>query len=96
MKIRPLSDRIVVKPLEGETKTKGGIVLPDNAKEKPQKGEVIAVGEGRTLKNGQIAKPVVKKGDMVIYGKFSGNEMKLDETTYVIMKEDEVLALLEK
>jgi chaperonin GroES len=95
MKIRPLSDRIVVKPLEGETKTKGGIVLPDNAKEKPQKGEVIAVGEGRVLKNGSLAKPVIKKGDMVIYGKFSGNEMKLDETTYVIMKEDEVLAKVE-
>ncbi|MBI4833691.1 MAG: co-chaperone GroES [Planctomycetes bacterium] len=95
MKIRPLSDKIVVKPLEGETKTKGGIVLPDNAKEKPQKGEVIAVGEGRVLKNGSLAKPVVKKGDMVIYGKYSGNEMKLDETTYVIMKEDEVLAKIE-
>ena len=92
MKIRPLDDRIMVKPLEAETKTKGGIVLPDAAKEKPQKGEIISVGDGKLLDDGKRAKMLLKKGDHVIYGKFSGNEIKVNDKDYIIMREDEVLA----
>jgi len=95
MKIRPLYDHIVVKPLDAEEKTKGGIVLPDTAKEKPQKGEVIAVGQGKVLENGQTVPVALKKGDTVIFGKFSGNEIKVDNTKYTIMKESEVLARVE-
>lgn len=95
MKIRPLYDHIVVKPLEAEEKTRGGIVLPDTAKEKPQKGEVIAVGQGKVMENGQIAPLALKKGDTVIFGKFSGNEIKIANTKYIIMKESEVLARVE-
>lgn len=95
MKIRPLYDRIVVKPLDAEEKTKGGIVIPDSAKEKPQKGEVIAVGEGKVLDNGQKATLSIKKGDHILFGKYTGNELKIDNVNYIIMKEDEVLARLE-
>ena len=94
MKLRPLEDRLVVKPLEKEEKTPGGIVLPDTAKEKPQKGEVIAVGEGRLLDNGKRVPISVKKGDHIFYGKFSGTEIKVEGTEYIIMKETEVLARL--
>ena len=96
MPIRPIDDRIVVQPLEEEEKTSGGIVLPDTAKEKPQRGKVIAVGEGKMLENGKRVAPLVKKGDVVIYGKFSGNEVKIGTTEYVVLKESEVLAKVEK
>lgn len=94
MKLKPLDDRIVLKPLEEEEKTSGGIVLPDTAKEKPQRGEVIAVGEGKLLDNGKRVKPLVKQGDRVIYGKFAGTEIKVEDVDYIIMKETELLALL--
>lgn len=94
MKLKPLDDRIVLKPLEEEEKTAGGIVLPDTAKEKPQRGEVIAVGEGKLLDNGKRVKPLVKQGDRVIYGKFAGTEIKVEDVDYIIMKETELLALL--
>ena len=96
MPIRPIDDRIVVQPLEEEEKTSGGIVLPDTAKEKPQRGKVIAVGEGKMLENGKRVAPLVKKGDVVIYGKFSGNEVKIGTTEYVVLKESEILAKVEK
>ena len=95
MNIRPLENRIVVKPIENEGKTKGGIVLPDSAKEKPQQGEVIAIGNGRLLDNGKRAPLFVKKGDKVLYGQYSGNEIKIDDKKYLIMKEDEILAKVE-
>jgi len=95
MKIRPLDDRIVVKPLEAEGKTKGGIVLPDTAKEKPQKGEVIAIGAGKLLENGSRVPLIIKNGDKVLYGKFAGNEIKIDNTTYIILRESELFARLE-
>ena len=92
MKIRPLDDRIVVEPLEAEEKTAGGIVLPDTAKEKPQKGKVIAVGEGRLLDDGSRAAPSVKKGDIILYAKYGGTEIKVEGKELLIMKESDVLA----
>ena len=92
MAIRPLDDRVVVEPLEAEEKTAGGIVLPDTAKEKPQKGKVVAVGEGKLLEDGKRAPMSVKKGDLVIYAKFSGNEVRIGGKDFVIMKENEILA----
>jgi chaperonin GroES len=95
MVIRPLDDRVVIEPLEAEEKTAGGIVLPDTAKEKPQQGKVIAVGPGKLLDDGTRAKPVVAKGDRVLYGKYSGTEVTLDKKDYVIMKESDILAKVE-
>jgi len=95
MQIKPLDDRIVVKPLEAEERTAGGIVLPDTAKEKPQRGKVIAVGPGRVLESGERAKPGVKKGDEVIYGKYAGTEIELGAKTYIILRESDVLAKVE-
>jgi len=95
MKIRPLYDRIVVKPLEAETKTRGGILLPDTAKEKPQQAEVIAVGDGKLLENGKKVASNLKKGDIILFGKYTGNEIKINEDNFIIMKEDEVLARVE-
>ncbi|MBI3271135.1 MAG: co-chaperone GroES [Planctomycetes bacterium] len=95
MNLRPLDDRVVIKALEAETKTKGGIVLPDTAKEKPQKGEVIAVGEGKLLDNGKRVTPILKKGDKVLFGRYAGTEIKIDGTEFTIMKESEVLARFE-
>ena len=95
MAIRPLDDRIVVEPLEAEEKTSGGIVLPDSAKEKPQQGKVKAVGPGKLLDDGSRAKPPVKKGDRVLYGKFSGTEVTVDDKEYVIMRESDILAKIE-
>jgi len=93
--IQPLADRIIVKPLEAEEKTKGGIVLPDSAKEKPQEGEVVAVGKGKTLENGQKQALEVKAGDKVLYGKYSGTEISTREGEIVlIMREDDVLAVV--
>ncbi|MDD5668853.1 MAG: co-chaperone GroES [Candidatus Omnitrophica bacterium] len=94
MKIQPLGDRIVVKPLAAESKTKGGIFLPDTAKEKPQEGEIIAVGKGRTLENGTLVPLQVKVGDKVLYGKYSGNEITIDDGELLIIKEEDILAIL--
>jgi chaperonin GroES len=94
MKIRPLADRLVVKRVEQEEKSKGGIIIPDTAKEKPVEGKVIAVGNGKTLKNGKVRPLEVKAGDRVLFGKYSGNEIKLDGVEHVILTEDDVLAIL--
>jgi chaperonin GroES len=94
MKIHPLADRIVVKVLEAEEVTKGGIVLPDTAKEKPQEAEVVAVGKGRVSDEGKVIAPEVKVGDKVLFGKYSGTEIKIDAEDYLILKEDDILAIV--
>ena len=95
MNIQPLADRIIVRPLEAEEKTKGGIILPDTAKEKPQEGEVLAVGKGKVLDNGSVQALEVKKGDRVLYGKYSGTEIKTKEgDDLLIMREEDVLAII--
>jgi chaperonin GroES len=94
MKIRPLADRLVVKRIAQEEKSKGGIIIPDTAKEKPIEGEVIAVGSGKVQKNGKVRPLDVKAGDRVLFGKYSGNEIKLDGVEHVILTEDDVLAVL--
>ena len=94
MEIKPLGDRIVVKPLEAETKTKGGIVLPDTAKEKPQEGKVVAVGKGKVLENGTTQAPEVKVGDKVLYGKYSGTSITIDGEEYLIVREEEIVAII--
>ena len=96
MKFRPLQDRIVIKPLTAETKTSSGIIIPDSAQEKPVEGEVIAVGNGRILKDGKLAKPELKAGDKVLYSKYTGNEIKLDGVDHLILRESDVLAVLDK
>jgi chaperonin GroES len=96
MKLRPLADRVVVKPVEDEDKTPGGIILPDTAKEKPMKGEIISVGPGGLNDKGERIKPDVKKGDTVIYGKYSGTEFKMDNQEYLILRESDILAVIEK
>ena len=96
MKIRPLQDRIIVKRVEEEEKTKGGIIIPDTAKEKPMEGEVIAVGSGKVLENGTKQSPEVKKGDRVLFGKYSGTEVKIDGVEHLIMREDDILGVIEK
>ena len=93
--IKPLGDRGVVKRIEEETKTKGGIVLPDTAKEKPQKGKVIAVGTGRVLENGQRVPLEVKEGDIVVFAKYGGTEIEIDGEEYVILSERDLLAVLQ-
>jgi chaperonin GroES len=93
IKIRPLADRVLVKPLPREEVTKGGIVLPDTAKEKPQDGEVIAVGPGRVDDKGNRVPLEVKKGDTVIYAKYAGTEVKLDGDEYIILRESDILAV---
>jgi chaperonin GroES len=95
MNIKPLDNRVVIKPIEAESKTKGGIVLPDTAKEKSQKGEIVAAGPGRLLETGERAKMGVAKGDKVLFGKYAGTEVKIDGQEYVIMKEDEILGKIE-
>ena len=94
VKVRPLDDRVMVRPLEAEEKTEGGIVLPDTAKEKPQKGEIVAAGEGKLIEDGTRADMTVKKGDVVLYGKYSGTEVKIDGEDYTIMRESDVLAII--
>lgn len=91
--LRPLADRVVLKPIQAEEKTKGGIVLPDTAKDKPQEGEVIAVGPGRVLDNGTKLAPEVKVGDRVIYSKYSGSEVKIEGEEYLIVRESDILAV---
>lgn len=94
MELQPLADRIIVKPLEAEEKTKGGIVLPDTAKEKPQEGKVVAVGKGKVADDGKAIPMEVKVGDKVLYGKYSGTEINTkDGESYLIMREDDVLAV---
>ena len=93
MKIRPLADRVVVKRLEEEEKTKGGIIIPDSAKEKPVEGLVVAVGNGKVLKDGKVRPLDVKAGDRILFGKYSGTEVKLDGDEHVILREDDVLAV---
>ena len=95
MNIQPLADRIIVKPLDAEETTKGGIVLPDTAKEKPQEGEVVAVGKGKKNDDGSVTALELKKGDRILYGKYSGTEISTkDGKDYLIMREDDVLAVV--
>jgi chaperonin GroES len=95
IKLRPLYDRIVVKRLDAKETVRGGIIIPDTAKEKPQEAEVVAVGEGKFDDNGKRIKLDVKKGDKVLIGKYSGTDIKLDDQEYTILREDEVLAIVE-
>ena len=92
LKINPLDDRIVVTPLEAEERTAGGVILPDAAKEKPQQGKVGAIGPGKLLKDGKRAAPSLKKGDVVVYGKYSGTDVKVEGKEYKILRESEILA----
>ncbi|HNY64626.1 MAG TPA: co-chaperone GroES [Deltaproteobacteria bacterium] len=96
MKIRPLQDRIIVQRIEEEEKTAGGIIIPDTAKEKPQIGRVIAAGNGRKTEDGKIVPMDVKKDDKVLFSKYAGSEVKLDGEEYLIMKEDDILGIVEK
>ena len=95
MAFRPLGDRVLVRRVEEEEKTKGGIIIPDTAKEKPQEGEVIAVGQGKRADDGKLIALDVKAGDRILFGKYSGSEIKLDGNEYLIMREDEVLGVLD-
>jgi len=95
MKVKPLQDRILVKRIEEEEKTKGGIIIPDAAKEKPQEGKVVAVGDGKTLESGKKAPLTVKPGDKILFGKYSGTEIKVDGEEHLILREDDVLAIFE-
>ena len=96
MAIRPLDDRVLLQVLDAEETTAGGIVLPDSAREKPQQGKVTAIGEGKRLDGGKRAKPDVKKGDIVLFGKYSGTEVKIGGEEHLIMREDDILAVIEK
>lgn len=96
MNIRPLQDRVIVKRMAEETKTAGGIVLPDSATEKPMRGEVIAVGPGKLLDNGKQTPPDVKKGDKVLFGKYSGTEVKLNDEELVVMREEDIMGVIGK
>lgn len=95
LKIRPLHDRVIVKRLEEEKLSPGGIVIPDTASEKPVQGEVIAVGNGKVLENGEIRALDVKKGDRILFGKYSGNEVKVDGVEYLVMREDDIMGVIE-
>jgi chaperonin GroES len=94
MNVKPMEDRILLKPMEAEDKTAGGIIIPDNAKEKPQKGEVIAAGPGKISEKGSRIEMTLKKGDKVLYGKYSGTEITVDGEEYLIVRESDVLAVL--
>ncbi len=96
MKVRPLHDRLIVKRLEEEEKTKGGIIIPDTAKEKPIEGKVIAAGEGRINKDGKKIPMEVKKGDRILFAKYAGTEVKMEGEEYLMMKEDDILAVIEE
>lgn len=95
IKLRMLEDRVLVKPMPQDEKTESGIYLPDTAKERPQKGEVIEVGPGKLLENGQRVQPTVKKGDKVLFGKYAGTELKIKGEEYLILRESEILAIVE-
>ncbi len=94
VQLKPLADRVVVQPAAAEEKTKSGIIIPDTAKEKPQRGEVVAVGDGKISDSGTLMKPTVKVGDTVLYGKYSGTEITMEGTDYLIMKESDILAIV--
>jgi chaperonin GroES len=94
MALKPLGDRIVVKQLDAEEKTKSGLILPDSAKEKPQEAKVVAIGPGKLLDDGTVKKLEVKNGDRVLYGKYSGSEVTVDGTDYLILREEDVLAIV--
>jgi len=96
MKIRPLADKVLVQRLEAENKTAGGIVLPDTAKEKPQQGKIVAVGEGKILDDGSARKMQVKKGDAVLFTSYAGTDVKIDGKEYLIMSESDIMAVIEK
>ena len=96
MKIRPLQDRIIVKRLESEEKTKGGIIIPDSAQEKPMEGKVIAAGKGKLNDDGKRIAPDVKSGDIVLFSKYAGTEVKIDSEEHLIMREDDILGVIEK
>ncbi|MCD6395673.1 MAG: co-chaperone GroES [Planctomycetes bacterium] len=96
MKIRPLADRVIVKRLEAESVTAGGIVLPDSAQEKPQRGKVVSVGAGKILDDGSLGKMQVKKGNSVLFSSYAGSEVKIDGKEYLIMNESDIMAILEK
>lgn len=95
MKIRPLADRVIVQRLEAESVTTGGIVLPDSAKEKPQRGKIISVGKGKVLEDGGLSKMQVKKGDSVLFASYAGTEVKIDGKEYLIMNESDIMAIVE-
>ncbi len=95
MAVKPLEDRILVKPLEAESKTESGIYLPESAKEKPMQGKVVAMGPGKLLDNGERVKPAVKKGDTVVYGKYSGTEIEIKKIKHLIVRESELLGVIE-
>jgi len=95
MSVKPLEDRILIKPLEAETKTKSGIFLPESAKEKPMQGKVVAMGPGKMLDNGERVTPGVKKGDTVVYGKYAGTEIEIKNVKHIIMRESELLGVME-
>ncbi len=95
MKIRPLHDRVIVKRIEEEEKTKGGIIIPDTAKEKPSEGKIVAVGKGKLLDNGEMQALEVKKGDKVLFGKYAGTEINIESVEHLIMREDDIIAIVE-
>ena len=95
MNVRPLGEKVLIKRVEAEGKTSGGIVLPDTAKEKPKEGKVIAIGDGRILKSGERAKVQVKKGDRVLFSSYGGTEVRIDGEEYLLMSEDDILAVIE-
>lgn len=95
MKVRPLHDRVIVRRIEEEEKTKGGIIIPDTAKEKPIEGKVIAAGKGKTLENGKKQALEVKKGDRILFGKYAGTEIKIEGEEHLIMREDDIIAIIE-
>lgn len=95
MKLKPLNDRVLVKRLEGEEVTKGGIIIPDSAKEKPMKGEVVAAGPGKVGDDGKKVKMAVSKGDKVLFNKYAGTELKIDGEEFLVMREDDILAIIE-
>ena len=95
MKIRPLQDRIIVKQVEAEEKTKGGIIIPDSAKERPQEGTVVAVGPGKVANDGKTIAMTVKEGDLVLFSKYAGTEIKIDGEEHMIMREDDILGIVE-
>ena len=95
MKLRPLHDRVIIKRLEAETKSAGGIVIPDSATEKPIKGQVVAVGAGKILEDGKVRALAVKAGDKVLFGKYAGTEVKIEGEEYLIMREDDILGVME-
>jgi len=95
MAVRPLGDRVLIKALEAKEKSKGGIVLPDTAKEKPQEGKVIAIGKGKVSEEGKTTPLEVKKGDKILYGKYSGTEIMVDDEEHIILREDDILAVIE-